>query len=182
MKINKLTFVTRSKHKIKEARAIVDGIEIEQLVLDVPEIQSIDVEEVVREKAKTAAKMADRAVVVEDTGLYIEAFNGFPGALIKHVIDSIGNKGILKLLDGESNRAATAKVALAFCEPNSEPIVFVGETKGHIATEERGDSGFGFDPIFIPDGCMQTYAEMGPENKNKISHRKKALEKLKAYL
>lgn len=181
MKEKELIFVTRNKKKVKEARDIFKDIKIEQLALDVPEIQSMNIEDVAREKAKSAADIVGKAVIVEDTGLHLSAFDGFPGALVRYVVDYMGNNNILRILDGEENRAAVAKTVIALCEPGSEPIIFVGEKRGDIASAARG-ARFGFDPIFIPDGYDQTYAEMTIDLKNRISHRKIAFEKLREYL
>lgn len=178
----KIHFVTRNPNKLREAREILEGIKIERIDLDVPEIQAKEVEDVVREKARAAANLSGKTVMVEDTGFYLDAFNGFPGAMITWVIKDIGNRGILKLMEGIKNRGVTVKAAIGYCSPDSEPNVFVGVVKGEVAEKERGTGGFGFDPIFIPEGHNQTYAEMGVKNKNKISHRRRALEKFREFI
>lgn len=182
MKLLKLYFVTKNPNKLVEARDILKGIEVEQIGLDIAEVQSKEVEVVVRAKAKSAAEKTGKAVFVEDTGFYIAALNGFPGALISYVEENLGNKGILKLMNGIKDRSVTVKAAIGYCVPGSEPKVFVGIINGKITEEERGTEGFGFDPIFVPAGSEQTYAEIGVKEKNKISHRRKALEKFRVYL
>ena len=179
--MEKLFFVTGRDHKVREAEAILD-MDVEQVKLDVPEIQSTDVVEVVKEKAKAAARLSGRTVVVDDTGVYIDALNGFPGALSRPFLDTLHNKGILNILRDEKNRKTLVRTAVGLCSPGSEPLVFVGEVRGSIALEERGTGGFGFDPIFVPDGSQKTYAEMTLAEKNEISHRRKAFDKLKEHL
>jgi XTP/dITP diphosphohydrolase len=181
MTAKKIFFVTGRDEKVQEAEAILQ-MDVEQIRLHVPEIQSLDVVKVVREKAKAAARLSGCTVVVDDTGLYIEALNGLPGALSSHFLDSLHNSGVLRILRGEKNRRAAVRTAVGLCAPGEEPVVFVGETRGSIALEERGTRNFGFDPVFIPDGSHKTYAEMTLADKNKISHRKGAFEKLKHYL
>lgn len=178
----KIHFVTGNPNKLREARKILEGIELEQIDLDIREIQAKEVEDVVKEKAKAAANLTRKTIMVEDTGFYLDAFNGFPGAMIVWAMKDIGNKGILKLMKGIENRRVTVKAAIGYCLPGSEPKVFVGIVRGKVAEKEMGTEGFGFDPIFIPEGHSQTYAEMGLEDKNKISHRKKALEKFREYI
>jgi XTP/dITP diphosphohydrolase len=179
--MEKLFFVTGRDEKVREAEAILQT-DVEQIKLDVPEIQSTDVVEVVREKAKAAARLSGRTVVVDDTGIHIDALNGFPGALSKPFLDSLHNKGILRVLRDEKDRRAVVRTAVGLCSPGSEPLVFVGEVEGSIALEERGTGNFGFDPIFVPKGSQKTYAEMTLREKNEISHRRRALDKLKHHL
>lgn len=179
--MGKLFFVTGRDEKVREAEAIL-GMDVEQIRLDVPEIQSTDVVEVVKEKAKAAARLSGRTVVVDDTGVYIDALNGFPGALSRPFLDTLHNRGILDILRDEKDRRTVVRTAVGLCSPGGEPLVFVGEVEGEIATEERGTGNFGFDPIFIPAGQKKTYAEMTLREKNEISHRRRAFDKLKHHL
>lgn len=120
-------------------------------------------------------------VVVDDTGLYIEALGGFPGPYAEYVYRTIGLEGVLRLLSGIDNRRATFRCAAAICV-GGEVRVFVGEVNGEISHTPRGAGGFGYDPIFIPEGYFKTYAELGDEVKNKISHRAKAFRALADWL
>lgn len=174
----KICFVTSNENKLREAEDIL-GLKLEQANIDVREIQSLDVEEVATEKAKEAYKIVKKPVIVEDTGLYIESLNGFPGALIKWVMKSIGNEGICKMV--EEDRKALARTCVCFYD-GSELKVFTGEIKGRISDRPRGESGFGWDAIFIPEGYEETFAELGMDVKNKISMRRIAFIKLKEYL
>ena len=174
-----LHFVTSNKGKAEEAMAILK-IPLKIVSLNVPEIQSLDLEEIVRAKAAKAFDLIGQPLFVEDTGLFIDAWNGFPGPFIKYLKDVVGNEGMLKMLEVESNRKATAKAAVAFYDGN-ELSVFLGEVEGNIVRKARGES-WGWDSLFVPDGSEKTYAELSGPEKNKISHRRKVLEQLKQFL
>ncbi len=172
-------FVTSNDNKVKEARKIIDK-DIERVDLDIAEIQTVDVKEAVEKKAAEASKKLGKLVMVEDTGLYFDAWNGFPGALVKWMLGKIGNRGICKALDS-FNRSARAKTAVCLHNGESSQVI-TGEVTGEITEKPCGETDFGWDPIFRPDGKEDTFAEMKPEEKNSISHRKRALSKLKKSL
>ena len=165
-------------HKYLEAREVVagEGLSLAFLREDVPELQGEDVAEIAAQGAVWAAEKWDLPILVEDTGLFIEALGGFPGPYASYVLKTIGLDGILKLMDGVANRRAYFKTALAFCDgKGSEPVVFTGEAHGWIGQEARGSGGFGYDPIFLPEGGGgRTFAEMDVAEKNALSHRAKA--------
>jgi len=173
-----MIFVTGNKNKLKEFESIL-GVKLENSEIDLDEIQSIKVEEVAKHKAKQAFQILKQPVIVEDTGLYFEEFNGFPGALIKFLIKNIPLEKICSFL--KENRKARAVTCIGYCDDNGVKL-FIGEIKGIIADFPRGNSDFGWDPIFIPEGNDKTFAEMGEEEKNKVSMRKQALDKLKLFL
>ncbi len=173
-------FATSNRNKLREFEQIL-GTKLKQAELQLNEIQAIDVEDVIEEKAKEAYKLVGKPVLVEDTGLYIEALNSFPGALIKWLLATTGRDGVIRMLAMEKNRRAFAKTAVGFYD-GSKVYVFVGKVKGRIPDEVRGESGFGWDPIFIPNGYSKTFAELGERTKNRISMRSIALRKLKSYL
>lgn len=167
-------FVTSNPNKRREAAAIL-GIELGAADLDLPETQALDVAEVAAEKARAAHEALGSPsypVIVEDSGLIVEFWNGLPGALTKWFIKSVGHEGILRMLGAEEDRRARAVCAVAVAG-GGEVRVFVGEVAGEIVREPRGESGFGWDPIFAPAGAEFTYAEMG-EAKNADSHRARA--------
>ena len=170
--------VSTNVHKYLEAREVVAsyGLSLAFLRDDVPELQGDDVVEVAIHGARWAADKWDLPVLVEDTGLFIEALGGFPGPYASYVLRTIGLEGVLKLLGGVEDRRAYFKTALAFCDGRgAEPIVFTGEAWGRVALEARGTGGFGYDPIFVPDGGGgRTFAEMSRSEKNALSHRGKA--------
>lgn len=175
---SKVTFVTGNKNKVKEAERIL-GIRLDIADIDIKEIQTMEVEEVVEEKAKEAYSKVGKTVIVEDTGIYLEELNGFPGALIKWLLDSAGNEGICNII--RDNRNAIAKTCICLYD-GKEAKTFCGSIKGTIPEKPRGTTNFGWDPVFIPEGHDRTFAEMSQEEKNSMSMRKRALEKLKEFL
>jgi XTP/dITP diphosphohydrolase len=183
-------FVTTNEHKRREVEKFL-GVELERAALgsrDVPEVQTLDFAEVAAHKARSAYDALGRPpypVIVEDSGLVIWAWNGLPGALTKWFIASVGNEGLLEMLCGGDRRArAVCAVAVADAGADAggrEVRVFKGEVEGTIASEPRGDGGFGWDPIFVPEGSELTYAQMG-EAKNEDSHRARAFRQIRGWL
>ncbi|BEI86766.1 hypothetical protein CcaverHIS002_0701120 [Cutaneotrichosporon cavernicola] len=178
-------FVTGNANKLKEVKAILatgdSGIEVTNQAVDVPELQGTT-QEIAKAKAATAAKIIGAPCVTEDTALCFEAMGGLPGPYIKDFLGTLGHDGLNKMLAGFGNTNAYALCTFAYCEPGSEPILFEGRTDGRIVPA-RGPTNFGWDPIFEPvEGNGRTYAEMDGAAKNAISHRYRALEKLRAYL
>jgi XTP/dITP diphosphohydrolase len=164
-----LSVVTENKAKGVEALSILAslGVKARLVLMGKQEIQSESLEEIALRKP----------LLVDDSGLFIEALNGFPGPYSSYVYKKIGVRGILKLMSGEVNRRACFKTAVATIIPPLEKV-YTGETCGEITLEPRGEHGFGFDPIFIPENSKRTYAEMTLEEKNRISHRYKAYKKM----
>lgn len=173
-------FATKNKNKLREVGEIL-GRSLEQISIELFEPQGVNVEDVVREKAEDAFQKTGMFVLVEDTSLEFVAWNGLPGALIKWFLETIGNEGILKMLSSETNRAAIAKTAVGFFD-GTQARVFVGEISGTVPETIRGTGGFGWDPIFVPGGHEKSFAEMTSVEKNTISMRKLALERMKAEL
>ena len=173
--------VTRNINKFNEAKLVLAefGITTAMLNIEAIEIQNDDLEEIAKTSALDAAKKCNLPIIVEDAGLFIKALNGFPGPYSAYVNKTIGFNGILKLMEGITNREAYFESVIAYYESGmNTPICFHGRVDGSIALEARGESGFGFDPIFIPsEGNGRTFAEMGTEKKNEFSHRAKALRK-----
>jgi len=166
-------------HKYQEAKRIFAEEKLSLILLRVKpiEIQSDSLEEIASHCARIAAEEWNLPIIVEDSGLFIEALNGFPGPYSSYVFKKIGCKGILKLMEGFENRKAFFRSVISYCEGRKcEPICFVGEVHGFISRKERGHGGFGFDPIFIPvEGDGRTFAEMSIEEKNIYSHRARAV-------
>ncbi len=171
-------FATKNANKLREVNEIL-GRSLEQIAVELYEPQGLDVAEVIREKAEDAFHKTGKFVLVEDTALEFLAWNGLPGALIKWFLETVGNEGLLKMLVGVENRRAIAKTAVGFFDGNKSHV-FVGEIEGMISKTVRGSGGFGWDPIFIPDGFDKSFAEMTSEEKNAVSMRRHALEKMKA--
>jgi len=137
---------------------------------------------------KASKKLADelnKPIVLEDTGLFFEAYDGFPGPSPKFVFKTLGYKGIFKLLDGESRNACFQTTA-AYCEPGNDPKLFSGEMKGEITDKifnpERDFDFMPYDRIFIPDGKSITISDMTMEEKNQLSQRSKAFHKFAKLL
>ncbi len=177
MEATEAVFVTSNEHKRREAEQIL-GVALEAAAPEVPEIQALDVAEVAAAKALAAYKALGSPtspVLVEDSGLVVEAWNGLPGAFTKWFVQGVGNEGLLRMIASESDRTARAvcAVAVAGALPEKAVRVFKGEVTGCIAPVARGTGGFGWDPIFIPDGSSLTYAEMGSA-KHEDSHRRRA--------
>ena len=176
-------FVTTNEHKRREVQQIL-GVALEGADLDLPEIQAIDPAEVAAEKARAARKAlgdTDLPVLVEDSGLMVDAWGGFPGALTKWVMQSVGNEGLLRMLDSGEDRSARAVCVVALAEADGRVRMFRGEVGGTVAESPRGEGGFGYDPVFVPEWSSMTYAEMG-DGKNTDSHRARAFRAVKEWL
>lgn len=176
-------FATSNQHKVTEAQAVLReaGITVEQYPHRPPELQADSLEEIAHHSCIQLLEEVKRPVFVEDAGMFIHKFSGFPGPYSHYVLDKIGNSGILKLMNDVVDRKAVFRSAVAYACPSQPCRIFIGETQGRIAKEIRGTH-WGFDPIFIPlEGDGRTYAEMMVE-KNKYSHRARALTKLAKWL
>ncbi len=178
----KLNFVTSNKNKVDEVRKIV-GKEciVKHIFIKYPELRSDYPEKIAKCSAKSLATKLNKAIIVEDSGLFIKALNGFPGTSSAYIHKRIGLKGILKLMEGIKDRGARYISAIAYCEPRKKPVSFLGEEKGKIADKIRGEYGFGHDPLFIPEGNKKTYGEMKHADEIK-KFRKRAVIKLIRYL
>ncbi|KAI5348346.1 hypothetical protein PRUPE_1G060800 [Prunus persica] len=176
-----VTFVTGNAKKLEEVRAILgSSIPFQSLRLDLPELQG-EPEEISKEKAKLAALQVNGPVLVEDTCLCFNALKGLPGPYIKWFLQKLGHEGLYNLLMAYEDKSAYALCSFSFSTgPSVEPITFLGKTPGKIVPA-RGPTDFGWDAMFQPDGYDQTYAEMPKEEKNKISHRSRALALVKSH-
>jgi non-canonical purine NTP pyrophosphatase (RdgB/HAM1 family) len=181
MRLADLVFVTSNLNKVREAEAVL-GCALDHCALDLPEIQSLDLAEVVRGKAAAAWREIGRPVLVEDTGLELAGLGGFPGPLVRWLLTSVGAAGIGRIALCFDDPRATARCLLCATDGSIE-ICGEGVVEGSIAAEPRGPGGFGWDSVFIPDepGGL-TYGEMSDEEKNGISHRRRAFEALKEAL
>lgn len=187
----KLVFATNNKHKLEEVRDIL-GEKVEVLSLN-----DIDCHDEIPETADTLqgnALIKARYIYekygvdcfADDTGLEVEALGGAPGVYSARYAGEECNSEanmhkLLHNLTGKSNRKAQFRTVIALIIDGEEKL-FNGIIKGEITTEKKGDSGFGYDPIFIPEGFTVSFAQMGNEEKNKISHRYRATEQLSKYI
>jgi len=178
----KVLFATSNKNKVKEANEIgkLFNIVFRQIDCRYTEIRDENVENVAVAGAEFAYKKIKKPVIVEDSGVYIDALDGFPGAYSKFVFNRIGNAGILNLMANIRNRNATFISAIAYRDSRVKNS-FSGKVNGIISKKILGNAGFGYDPIFIPRGYKKTFAQ-DSKFKNKISHRKIAVEKFCRWL
>lgn len=155
---NKIIFVTGNMTKLNSARKVLEplGIEVDNEKMETIEIQADDVEDVAKYSAKWASEKLKCTVLKNDMGLFVEALNGFPGVYTHYVDDTLGEAGLLKLMEGKENRKAYFKEVLAYCEYGKEPVTFTGITKGTISIEKQGQYGWSWDFVFIPDGKQDT--------------------------
>ena len=174
-----MRFVTGSDRKFREVRMVLP--DVERLDIDLPEIQETDPHAVIRAKLEAAFAHSEGEFIVEDTGLYLECLNGFPGPLIKWLLKAVGYKGIVSLTERLGNDRVSAKTVIGYAKGRGSVRFFEGELSGRIVPD-RGKTGFGWDAIFQPDGQEKTLGEMTPEEKNGISYRKIAVTKLKEFL
>lgn len=157
------------------------SIPFQSVKLDLPELQG-EPEDISKEKARIAAKEVGGPVIVEDTCLCFNALKGLPGPYVKWFLQKIGHEGLNNLLAAYEDKSAYALCIFSLAlGPDSEPVSFSGRTEGKIVPP-RGSNDFGWDPVFQPDGYEKTYAEMLKEEKNSISHRRRALDKLRDHL
>lgn len=187
-----ITFVTGNSNKLKEVIAILGGqpgpegskvgnFTVVNKSLDLDEVQGT-IETVTIHKAKEAARQVNGAVLVEDTCLAFNAMNDLPGPYIKWFLKAIGLQGLVDMLYKFEDKGAKAVCTFGYCEgPESEVKLFQGITKGKIV-DSRGPTDFGWDSVFEPEGFNETYAEMNKSVKNTISHRFRALDKLREFL
>jgi len=165
-----LRFVTTNPGKVREAREYLP-CEVEQFEYDYAEIQADDLAEIAARGAREAADAADGPVFVEDSGLFVDALDGFPGPYSSYAYDTLGIERVADLALAEDDRRARFRSVVA-CYDGTDVETFEGAVVGRIV-EPRGTGGFGYDPIFEHDG--RTFAEMSTEEKNAVSHRGRAL-------
>ena len=164
-----ITLITGNEGKAQEFGRLL-GMEILHQKISLPEVQHTDVAVVAKAKVEAAYQELQQPVFVDDTGLYVNAWGNLPGALIAWFLDNVGNDGLIRMLEGWDDRSAKVVTALGYCDENG-PQVFVGEVSGAIAKAPRGNNGFGYDAIFIPEGQGKTFAEMDDAEKDVNSMR-----------
>ena len=176
---SEVVFATSNKHKVAEVERILGefGLKVRPADIKGTEVQSDDISVVASYASRGAAEIAGDPVIVEDAGLFVDSLGGFPGPYSSFVYRKIGVDGILRLMSAIPKRWAFFRSVVAYCEPGSEPRLFEGAVRGWIVTSPAGSEGFGFDPIFAPEGMAKTLAEIPLEEKCKISHRATAFRK-----
>ncbi|OYT60476.1 non-canonical purine NTP pyrophosphatase, RdgB/HAM1 family [Euryarchaeota archaeon ex4484_178] len=171
--------LTHNKNKYLEMKKVIP--QLQMVDMEYPEIQADTIEEVIDFALEYLSERIEGNFIIDDSGLFIHALNDFPGVYSAYVFDTLGNEGILKLMEGRENRSATFKTVIGM-HIEGQNFKFIGLCHGRIAYAPRGSNGFGYDPIFIPEGEERTFAEMSTEEKNRVSHRGKAIRKVAAFL
>lgn len=188
--MKKIVVATHNEGKVREFRQLFSKYDVETLSLDdldqnVPEVEETGetFEENAELKASTISSLLNVPVIADDSGLVVDALDGSPGVYSARYAgepkdDQRNLEKVLSELKGEKNRTARFVCVLALSVPGQNVVFKRGTCEGHLTEEPHGESGFGYDPIFIPDGYKATMAEIGADEKNKISHRSRALAKI----
>jgi len=173
---SELFFASSNTHKFEEVHRILSnlGLEINLFKIILEEIQSHSMSEIAKRKAIDAFSKIKKPVIIEDDGLFIDSLNGFPGPYSSYVYDTIGNKGIISLLENIKSRNAKFTAIIAYCDGVDDVQLFESSITGKISTSIE-EGGWGYDPIFIPEGESKTYANV--LDKDKFSHRSASLKK-----
>ena len=166
------TLVTGNPDKLVEARRLC-GRRLRSAAVDLPEIQSLDLAAVLEAKGEEAFRRLGRPIVVEETGLELAAMNGFPGPLIKWMLEAVGAVGVARAGLALGDGSARARCRLLYYDGERRETA-EGETVGRLVLPPRGDGGFGWDPVFQPAGEARTYGELPAADKDRIGHRGRA--------
>lgn len=171
-----MLFVTSNPGKAREAAEIL-GEDVERVDYDYAEIQSDSLVEIAAEGARDAYDELGEPCFVDDSGLFVESVDGFPGPYSSYVYSTLGVEGLLRAIEGIEDRSARFDCAVAYHD-GENVHTFEGTVRGCVTHEQRGEGGFGYDPVFRveEDGKGRTFAEMDPEEKNDVSHRRRAFE------
>ena len=156
-------------------------LNLSHIELDLQEIQTTDLDELVNFKLRQAYEHVQAPVIVEDTSLYFEDWNELPGPLVKYFLENIGLSGMVRALNEFNNNSASAACCLGFTKDGKSMPLFEGKVKGNIV-EPRGSQHFGWDSIFLPKGYQRTFGEMSSQEKHQISPRGTAAKKFKHFL
>ena len=178
----KLKVITSNPGKVREYQKEFEdyGIEMEHFPHPYDELQTSDLEEVVNKGMDTIVSEGIRDFIVDDSGLFVDSLKGFPGVWSAYAQKTIGNQGILRLMEGVEDRGAEFRCCIG-CDIDGRRIVVTGICRGTITDGERGKDGFGFDPVFSHDG-ERTFAEIPLDEKNSVSHRGNAVKLLVAEM
>jgi XTP/dITP diphosphohydrolase len=178
-----IRFLTKNSHKFAELEQLLDPAEYVLIrdATEIHELQSEDLEALVRDKVLRAFKLIGHPLIVDHTGLAFALLNGFPAGLTSVFYEKLGNDGIASLIGKSANQNVTAVTVIGYCD-GRRVYSFRGEARGTVADSPRGNSKFQWDTIFIPEGYDRTYAELGQETKNEISMRRRAFDRFAAFL
>lgn len=171
-----ITLVTGNANKLKEwQRLLPHGVQLASADIDLDEIQSLDLDMIVTDKARRAYEQMKSPVIVEDIAVNVKSLNGLPGPFIKFFVKQLGNNCLVQLA-GKENEPTTVTCRVAYYDYTK--IIIASGTVDGVSVAPRGLNGFGFDFSFMPNGYDKTYAEMTPGEKDEISHRSKAIKSL----
>lgn len=193
MKLEEIVFASHNEGKIKEIKKLLApyGIKVKSaLDMNLPDVEETGktFEENSLLKSRTIAKLVNMPCLADDSGLCVDALNGAPGVYsARYAPNRDFDKGMEKLLaemekSPNKSRNAHFSCVISLAWPDGQYKVFAGQVDGKIAFHKMGDGGFGYDPLFVPEGFTSSFAQMSQEEKNKISHRGRAVEKLKDFL
>lgn len=171
-------FLTENDNKFQEATSILAhfGLRIQRLNLAKTELQDPRPENIARFALISALRVHRKPILVEDSGLFIEALDGFPGPYSSFVYYTIGLQGILDLMRRYRIRKAYFQSTVAFGSPSIKPRLFTGKVRGRVSRRILGKTGFGYDPIFKPEGSSMTFGQTSQSFKNTKSHRARAFQ------
>ncbi len=175
-----ICFVTSNPNKLRELSKLLER-SLEQVRVEFEEIQTSDLQVLVTHKLGQAWKRVQKPLIVEDTSLYFEAWNGMPGPLIKWFVKHMGARGLVQTLEGFSDHRASAVCCLGYTSDGDQMYTFKGEVSGTIVPP-RGSFNFGWDPVFQPDGSRRTFGEMSETEKGDYSMRGRAAAKFRGFL
>ena len=179
-----LDVITSNPGKMREFRAALEplGFELSQHSEEIDEIQAETLEEVVRNCMEQLKARGLNNYLIDDSGLFIDSLRGFPGVYSAYALKTIGFRGMIELLRGKDDRTARFRCCIGCNLEDMDEMVVSAEAVGRIIEEERGSGGFGFDPIFVPSGYERTFSELPLDEKNRVSHRGKAINSLRERL
>ena len=152
------------------------GYELERIRDPYPEIQADSLEETIAPGLRWLMERHHRPMMIDDSGLFVDALKGFPGVYSSYVFRTVGCEGVLRLMTGVKDRSARFECCIGFMSPGKEPEMVKAAARGTISHEKVGTGGFGYDPIFVPEGHDKTYAQLEIPEKNRMSHRGLAIE------
>ena len=174
-----LTFITGSKDKADQLSRYL-GLPVKHVKIDLVEMQSLELDEVIEHKLKEAYALVKSPVIVDDVSMVINAMGRLPGPFIKFFLKEVGNQGLCQIANLDKDRTAIGVVAIGYYN-GQNLYTFRGVIKGLIAEQPKGNNGFGWDAIFIPNGYFMTRGEMTDKDYDATSPRRMALEKLEEF-
>jgi non-canonical purine NTP pyrophosphatase (RdgB/HAM1 family) len=180
MGVDALILVSTNPNKGIEAERIL-GVPLLRVSIALPEIQAATVEEITRYKLEVARTKGYHRLIVEDVSLGFDELGNFPGPYVKWLLEASGGKGLAAIAYALNNPAAHAQCCVAYWD-GEHGHIFLGECAGEVLVEPRGEQKFGWDAWFQPRGAKKTFAEMSPEEKDRLSHRGAAYRQLAAHL